>query len=214
MVPFKQFIKEANFYVNSSRTIPRPGQNTQVQPSYPLQVGPRRAPVTAQPQASPPPVPAATPTYTPVTQPASTPQVPPAVTQKNAPVSSRNGQLTTQELKPVGKYSAGPSGLRQWYRDTALLSPRAADAFNAAQQAYGRPIPINSAYRSIDHQKGLSGEGHRVVGRAGTSRHGLGMAVDLQPNTPYYSWFKQNGPQFGWHFASIAGDPYHFEFRG
>jgi len=165
-------------------------------------------------------------------QPASAPAaVAPPVTQRNvatttypvqttAPTQAvqtatgRNGQLTQRELKPVGKYNAGPSGKRQWYADNAFLSPRAADAFLAAQQAFGRPFPINSAYRNLEHQRGLSGEGHKVVGKAGTSRHGLGMAIDIQPNTPHYNWFKQNGPQFGWHFASIPGDPYHFEFRG
>lgn len=137
-----------------------------------------------------------------------------APTQAQPSAGGRNGQLTAQELKPVGKYNAGPSGARQWYGNTALLHPRAADAFLAAQQAYGQQIPINSAYRNLEHQRGLSGEGHKVVGRAGTSRHGLGMAIDIQPNTPAYNWFMRNGPQFGWHFASIKGDPYHFEFRG
>lgn len=154
----------------------------------------------------------------------------PAVTQRNVATTSypvqrtaptqvqqtgdRNGQLTPQELKPVGKYAAGPSGAKQWYGNTAFLSPRAADAFLAAQQAYGAPIPINSAYRNLEHQSGLSREGHKVVGQSGKSRHGLGMAIDLQKGTQHYNWFMQNGPKFGWHYASIPGDPYHFEFRG
>jgi len=215
MVSFRQYIKEANFSVNTGRGTMSPGAQRAVAPqqTYPLQTqaaAPRQQTnrVTAQVSPVAPAVTqrnVATATY---------PVQPIAPTQPQQTATGKNGQLTQQELKPVGKYNAGPSGKRQWYADNAFLSPRAADAFLAAQQAYGRPFPINSAYRNLEHQRGLSGEGHKVVGRAGTSRHGLGMAIDIQPNTPHYNWFKQNGPQFGWYFASIPGDPYHFEFRG
>lgn len=204
MKTFKQFIGEASFSVDTSRG--RMGSGTIAQPPQP------------------------SPVY-PVQTIARQPYVPPAVTQRNVPTVSypvqitaptqtqpvavgRNGQLTPKDLKPVGRYNAGPAGARQWYGTTALLNPKAADAFLAAQQAYGRQIPINSAYRNLEHQKGLSKEGHRVVGKAGTSRHGLGLAVDIQPSTPAYNWLQRNGPRFGWYFASIPGDPYHFEFRG
>lgn len=217
MKSFKQFVIEANFSVDTGRGRMGAGvvkTASQRPASYPVQTG-------AQQQYNPP-----------VQQQAVQPySVAPAVTQRNvatatypvqttAPTQAQqtgmraNGQLTARDLKPVGKYNAGPSGARQWYGNTALLNPRAADAFLAAQQAYGQQIPINSAYRNLEHQRGLSGEGHKVVGRAGTSRHGLGMAIDIQPNTPAYNWFMRNGPQFGWHFASIKGDPFHFEFRG
>lgn len=205
MKTFKQFIEEASFAVDTSRG--RMGSGAISQPRaksvYPVQTTPRQ----------------------------STPYIPSAVTQRNVPTVSypaqttaptqaqpmgagRNGQLTPKDLKTVGKYNAGPSGSRQWYGNNALLSPKAADAFLAAQQAFGRLIPINSAYRNLEHQKGLSREGHKVVGRAGTSKHGLGMAIDIQPNNPAYSWLQRNGPKFGWYFASIPGDPYHFEFKG
>lgn len=219
MVSFRQYIKEANFSVNTGRGIMSPGTQRAVIPrqTYPLQTQATtlRQPYTKQTNmvtAQPSPVaPSVTQRNVATT---SYPVQTTAPTQAKQTSTGRNGQLTQQELKPVGQYNAGPSGKRQWYGTTALLSPRAADAFLAAQQAYGRPFPINSAYRNLEHQKGLAGEGHKVVGRAGTSRHGLGMAIDIQPNTPHYNWFKQNGPQFGWHFAAIPGDPYHFEFRG
>lgn len=217
MRSFKQFVVEANFSVDTGRGRIGAGtaKSTSQRPTaYPIQVGSQQQSIVPLQQQT-------SQQYT----------VSPAVTQRNIPTTTypvqttaptqaqqtgmgRNGQLTAQDLKPVGKYNAGPSGARQWYGNTALLSPGAADAFLAAQQAYGQQIPINSAYRNIEHQKGLSREGHKVVGRAGTSRHGLGMAIDIQPNTPAYNWFMRNGPQFGWHFASIKGDPYHFEFRG
>jgi len=203
---FKEFLAEARFDVSGATArvprVPQVRSNTPV-PTYPVQT------TAARPVA---------------------PRIAPAVTQRNVATTSypvqttaptqaqqtgdRNGQLTPQELKPVGKYAAGPSGARQWYGNTAFLAPRAADAFLAAQQAYGAPIPINSAYRNLEHQSGLGREGHKVVGKSGRSRHGLGMAIDLQNGTQHYNWFIQNGPKFGWHYARIPGDPYHFEFRG
>lgn len=194
MLSFKEFVEEASFSVNASRNtqgLPQAQQQTYpLQTQYPAQQGLVRQPQAYQPQVQP--------------QPIATKQ----------PVAGQNGNLVPQQLRTVGKYNAGASGLRQWYRDNALLAPAAAAAFLAAQKAFGRVIPINSAYRNIAHQLGLSGEGHAVVGRAGTSRHGLGIAIDLQPNTPHYNWMMQNGPKFGWYYAAIKGDPYHFEYRG
>ena len=144
--------------------------------------------------------------------------VPPAVTHINAPTvaTGKNGQLSPAELVKVGKYDAGPSGVKQWYASDAYLAPTAAQAFNAAQQAFGRPISISSAYRSLEHQRGLSGEGHAVVAKSGKSRHGLGKALDVSPkqDPEGYNWLKQNGSQFGWQYANIPGDPFHFEYRG
>ena len=144
--------------------------------------------------------------------------VPPAVTRINAPTvaTGKNGQLSPAELVKVGKYNAGSAGMRQWYANDAYLAPAAAQAFNALQQSFGRPINISSAYRNLEHQKGLSGEGHAVVARSGTSKHGLGRALDVSPNQDPegYKWLKQNGPQFGWQYANIPGDPYHFEYKG
>ncbi|NDA63892.1 MAG: hypothetical protein EBX50_17970 [Chitinophagia bacterium] len=219
MKSFSQFIKEASFNVSASsrpelaRFMNRGRNATNQAQTYPVQTQasstgrfPFSSTISRQPIA-----PAVTQRNVSTT---SYPVQTTAPTQAQPMVTGRNGQLTPNDLKPVGKYNAGPAGARQWYGNTALLSPKAADAFLAAQQAYGQQIPINSAYRNIEHQKGLSKEGHRVVGKAGTSRHGLGMAIDVQPSTPAYNWLVRNGPQFGWHFASIPGDPYHFEFRG
>jgi LAS superfamily LD-carboxypeptidase LdcB len=211
---FKEFIAEARFDVSgaTARQPRLPQKQATQQQTYPLQTN---APMRAVP-----------------TQQAAPQRVAPAVTQQNVATTSvptqitaptqpqqtaaanKNGQLTQQELKPVGKYDAGPSGARQWYGNTAYLSPKAADAFLMAQRTFGEQIPINSAYRNLEHQGGLSREGHKVVGKSGKSKHGLGNAVDIQPGTAAYNWFQKNGPKFGWHFAAIAGDPYHFEYRG
>lgn len=139
----------------------------------------------------------------------------PAVTQRNIPTQTlsqnKNGNLEPSELLRVGKYNASPVGLKQWYTNNAYLLPKAAQAFLLAQREYGKQIPINSAYRNLEHQAGLNA---KVKAQAGRSKHGFGLALDMQPGTNAYNWFKTNGPRYGWYFAGIQGDPYHFEFRG
>lgn len=151
------------------------------------------------------------------TAPAAVPKPAPAVTQRNAPVkpTGRNGMLSPQELKQVGTYNATPGGAgeKQWYGRNAFLNPKAADAFLAAKQAYGKDIPINSAYRNLEHQQGLRGK-HAVVAQAGTSMHGLGKGLDLQSGTDAFNWMVRNGPKFGWYHKNIRNDPFHFEYKG
>ncbi len=50
------------------------------------------------------------------------------------------------------------------------------DKFNKARQLAGIPFVINSAYRSVDYEKSK--------GRAGTSAHTLGRAMDIRCNNP------------------------------
>lgn len=232
LVAFTESIQEATFNIGAaaSRVPSAIPSRSVTQPTYPIQT---RAPVAYSPQALQLPRLQVTQSRTQATgaqgQPAQQPQqttatqvtpttVPPAVTHINAPTvaTGKNGQLSPTELVKVGKYDAGSAGARQWYANDAYLAPTAAQAFSAAQQAFGRPISISSAYRNLEHQKGLSGEGHAVVARSGTSRHGLGRALDVSPNQDPegYKWLKQNGSQFGWQFANIPGDPFHFEYRG
>jgi len=199
MVSYAQYVKEAKFDIGSAASR---------QPSLlqPRSITQQPAPVQQTPTL-------AIPAFQTPQQTAPSATVPPAVTRVNAPTTTvgKNGQLTPQELTPVGKYAASPVGKKQWYGDTAMLSPRAAAAFLAAQQSYGKPIPINSAYRSLDHQAGISA---KVKATPGRSKHGLGLALDIQPGTDAYNWLVQNGSKFGWHFAGIRNDPYHFEYRG
>ena len=49
------------------------------------------------------------------------------------------------------------------------------DKLDAAREAAGIPFVLNSAYRSKEHEK--------KQGRAGTSSHTKGMAVDIRCNT-------------------------------
>lgn len=49
------------------------------------------------------------------------------------------------------------------------------DKLDAARDKAGIPFVLNSAYRSVEHEK--------KQGRAGTSSHTLGRAVDIRCNT-------------------------------
>lgn len=208
---FKEFLAEAKFDISGavarapSLSLKTRGQSTSAPLQSPMKAVPMRSLSPTQGTA-----PATVPSSTPVT-------TKPAVTTRNVPTSTfsgKNGNLSPSQLVKVGQYDAGPAGRKQWYGTDAYLEPKAAQAFKAAQQDFGGPIKINSAYRNVQHQAGLSGEGHRVVGKPGKSMHGLGKALDLQRGTPEYAWMKTNGPKYGWQFASIPGDPHHFEYRG
>lgn len=207
MVTYKEFLSEARFDVSGATARMSMLPTSRPVATYPVQTA--ATPIKAAPlQATPLKAVPTTPTLT-------APRIGPAVTTRNVPTpisASKNGRLQPAELTRVGKYKAGPAGRQQWYGDDAYLAPDAAQAFIAAQQAFGQPIQINSAYRNLEHQQGLQGK-YAVVAAVGKSRHGLGKALDLQPGTPGYGWMKANGPQFGWHFAGISKDPYHFEYR-
>jgi hypothetical protein len=139
----------------------------------------------------------------------------PAITTKasapSKPQSGKgNGYLTSADLIKIKPLSS-PADYKDWYGNNAMLNPTAGKAFLAAQQAYGKDIPINSAYRSYKHQENVKGS---VKATPGYSRHGVGLALDLEPNTPAYNWMVKNGPKYGWYYAKISGDPFHFEYRG
>jgi hypothetical protein len=139
----------------------------------------------------------------------------PAITTK-APAPSKpqsgkgNGFLTSADLIKIKPLSY-PADYKDWYGNNAMLNPTAGKAFLVAQQAYGKDIPINSAYRSYEHQRNVKGS---VKASPGYSRHGVGLALDLEPNTPAYNWMVKNGAKYGWYYAKIPGDPYHFEYKG
>jgi hypothetical protein len=143
-------------------------------------------------------------------KPTVTPQTPTVPPPPKPQTGNKNGYLTTADLMKVKPLSY-PADYQDWYGNNAMLNPSAGKAFLAAQKEYGKDIPINSAYRSYEHQKRVSGS---VKAPPGYSKHGLGLAIDLEPNTPYYNWMRQNGPKFGWYYSNIPGDPFHFEYKG
>ena len=128
-----------------------------------------------------------------------------------------NGLFPTSALCPL------------WQAPGEMLSPRAAAAFNAMTQAYARqtgsPICVTDSYRSLSQQYVTKAKRGRFAARPGTSRHGLGMALDLcgginNFGSPAHLWMKQNAPLYGWFHPSWASpsgatpEPWHWEFAG
>ncbi|MDT0215095.1 M15 family metallopeptidase [Rothia sp. ARF10] len=134
-----------------------------------------------------------------------------------ASTSYPNGLFPTSALCPL------------WQAPGEMLSPRAAASFNAMSQAYARqtgsPICVTDSYRSLSQQYVTKAKRGRFAARPGTSRHGLGMALDLcgginNFGSPAHLWMKQNAPLYGWFHPSWAGpggatpEPWHWEFAG
>jgi hypothetical protein len=134
-----------------------------------------------------------------------------------ASMSYPNGLFPTSALCPL------------WQAPGEMLSPRAAAAFNAMSQAYakqtGSPICVTDSYRSLSQQYVTKAKRGRFAARPGTSRHGLGMALDLcgginNFGSPAHLWMKQNAPLYGWFHPSWAApggatpEPWHWEFSG
>jgi zinc D-Ala-D-Ala carboxypeptidase len=144
---------------------------------------------------------------------------------------------TTSVGKPCTDDSgAHPNGL---FPDSALcplwrttgerLAPRAAAAFNALSQAYaaqtGAPLCVTDSYRSLSEQYAIKAKRGRFAAAPGTSRHGLGQALDLcggvqDFGSPAHLWMKQNAPLYGWFHPSWAAaggslpEPWHWEYAG
>ena len=123
-----------------------------------------------------------------------------------------------------------PSGLCPiWQAPGESLSPGAAASFNAMSQAYaaqtGVALCITDSYRSLPDQISIKGKRGRFAATPGTSRHGLGHAVDLcggvqNFGSPAHQWMRQNAPLYGWFHPSWAAaggslpEPWHWEFSG
>ncbi|NNH24840.1 M15 family metallopeptidase, partial [Pseudokineococcus marinus] len=103
----------------------------------------------------------------------------------------------------------------------------AAAAFDAMSRAYeqvfGTPLCVTDSYRPLADQIRLRATKPGLAAVPGTSRHGLGRAVDLcggveDFGTPQHEWVVQRAPLFGWFHPSWAGrggskpEPWHFEF--
>jgi LAS superfamily LD-carboxypeptidase LdcB len=136
--------------------------------------------------------------------------------------AEKNGVLTSDDLVMVGKLK-NPTpwndnyGPKPWYFGNAYLHPQAASSFKTMDDAYfqetGKRISINSAYRSREQQRMFGGK-YSVAAQPGKSRHGLGLAMDVQPGTPEFDWMKKNGSKYGWQWMNIKNDACHFGYCG
>lgn len=135
----------------------------------------------------------------------------------NAGANYPNGLFPTSALCPL------------WQAPGEMLQPRAAAAFNAMSQAYakqsGSPICVTDSYRTLSQQYVTKAKRGRFAARPGTSRHGLGLALDLcgginNFGSPAHLWMKQNAPLYGWFHPSWAApnaatpEPWHWEYSG
>lgn len=119
-----------------------------------------------------------------------------------------NGRIPAAALEPVGE-----TGHRLWRP--------AADAFerlHAAAAADGVSIGVTDSYRSYDAQvdvvrrKGLYSEGG-LGAEPGTSRHGWGMAVDLDLDAEALAWMRSNAGRFGF-VEDTPREPWHWGYQG
>lgn len=109
------------------------------------------------------------------------------------------------------------------------LRADAAAAFNrmtaTALADRGSRLCVNDSYRSYAGQVSMFRRKPRLAAVPGTSRHGLGIAVDLgcgaeRFGSSTYRWLKANAPRFGWvhpAWAEPGGalpEPWHWEFVG
>ncbi|QKE84736.1 M15 family metallopeptidase [Arthrobacter sp. NEB 688] len=128
-----------------------------------------------------------------------------------------NGQFPDSALCPL------------WSAPGERLSPAAAAAYNAMSQAYaaqtGTPLCVTDSYRSYPEQVAIKGTRGRFAATPGTSRHGLGRALDLcggvdDFGSAAHRWMRQNAPLYGWFhpaWAEAGGDlpePWHWEYAG
>ena len=73
----------------------------------------------------------------------------------------------------------------------------------AFEQRFGDDICITDSYRTLASQQRLAAVKPGLAAPAGTSNHGLGLAVDLCDgiesfSSSRYQWMRDNAPAYGW----------------
>lgn len=110
------------------------------------------------------------------------------------------------------------------------LRASAAASFNSMSRAFaaavGTPICVTDSYRSYAEQVAVARSRPGYAAKPGTSRHGLGIAIDLcggieTDGTAANQWMRLNAPGYGWFHPSWADaggggpyEPWHWEFAG
>jgi hypothetical protein len=156
--------------------------------------------------------------------------------------AARDAQRRAARSRAVSATCSGGStrGAVNGFLDRSALCPLdgapghalradAAAAFNrmtaAALADRGSRLCVNDSYRSYAGQVSMFRRKPRLAAVPGTSRHGLGIAVDLgcggeRFGSSTYRWLKGNAPRFGWvhpAWAEPGGslpEPWHWEFVG
>ncbi|WP_432540644.1 M15 family metallopeptidase [Kineococcus sp. SYSU DK002] len=110
-----------------------------------------------------------------------------------------------------------------------VLRSDAANAFTALNEAYaaqfGSNISITDSYRTLAEQIDVKARKPGLAAKPGTSRHGLGIAVDLgggiqNATSAQHLWMDRNAALYGWINPAWAQnrsgqfEPWHWEFTG
>jgi hypothetical protein len=116
-----------------------------------------------------------------------------------------------------------------WGAPNHILRADAANAFQALSQAYaeefGTAISVTDSYRTLAEQIDVKSRKPGLAAKPGTSRHGLGIAVDLgggiqNATSAQHQWMDRNAALYGWinpAWAQNRGgqfEPWHWEFTG
>jgi hypothetical protein len=118
-----------------------------------------------------------------------------------------NGRIPAAALAAVGG-----TGHRLWQPAAAAFERMAADA-----AASGARITITDSYRTFDAQldvarrKGLYREGG-LAAEPGTSTHGWGLSVDVDPTPQTLGWLRRNAGRYGF-VEDVPREPWHWTFR-
>jgi D-alanyl-D-alanine carboxypeptidase len=152
-------------------------------------------------------------------------------------LNGRDYRLLMSQSTSCGKGS--PVYSNGWWPSSALcnlyaapgqsLRRSAAMAFNRMSNAYqeqtGSALCVNESYRSYPAQVAIKASLPGLAATPGTSKHGLGLAVDLCGGVqdfanPTHLWLDRNASRFGWFhpaWAEPSGalpEPWHWEFAG
>lgn len=119
-----------------------------------------------------------------------------------------NGKIPVELLTPIGINSH------------RLYAPAAEGfiAMRAAAAAEGIDIGVTDSYRTYEQQvdlaarKGLYKNGG-LAAVPGTSKHGWGMAVDIDVDPAGLAWMRANAERFGF-VENVPREPWHWEFVG
>jgi hypothetical protein len=117
-----------------------------------------------------------------------------------------NGRIPLEMLTPIG------IGGHRLYAPAA----QAFMSMRAAAAAEGVDIGITDSYRTYDQQvdlaarKGLYSQGGYAA-VPGTSKHGWGMAIDIDVDAAGQAWMRANAGRFGF-VENVPREPWHWEF--
>jgi hypothetical protein len=187
------------------------------------------ASATAVPAPAPAPAAAPSPAATP--RPNPCPGDPPytgpifVTSTPSATDNGSNGHLPASRLSRLPAWANDTMGTPQYLlKNAAAALIRLDDAFVAR---FGVSLDIDLTYRSYADQVAIRAALGTIAAKPGTSRHGTGVALDLQEWSCIYGfgtekrdWLVANGPTFGWVSPTWAREGasnpeyWHYEYGG